>query len=277
MSDGIVNPDATPEVVADTTPGTVQDGNAASPTGEEAKVEETPEQVAERERNEERKRRERAQRKLNERFRELTDTIKSKDSLIERLVAQREQPKPAQETDQAPQRADYDDYEAYIRALARYDAKQEVAGLTKAEQARQQTAQQQFAEQLRKAALVQSHGQRVAAYAKSNPDFAEVMDSDVDVGSAAEALMEMDDGPAVMVALHRNPEIAERLRNSSAHMQGVILGQLSAALKSKPPQVSKAPPPGQPVGVKSAAGPKDLAELSVDDYIKERRKQRASG
>lgn len=274
IEDGAV-PAAATTPAADTQPGTVQQDGAA-PDGPEAQVEETPEQRAEREKAEARKRDERRARKLNERFRELTDTIKAKDALIERIVgAQTPQRPQAQETDQQPRREQFGDYDEYIAAHARWVARQEFSQLSQAEQRRQAQAQAQLIENLRRAALAQTHQERVANFAKANADFAEVYDSDVDVGSAGDAIMEMEDGPQVMLFLHRNPQVADKLRAASERMQGVMLGQISAALKSRAPQVSKAPAPGKPVSGQSAVGSKDLATASIDDYIKLRRAERS--
>lgn len=275
IEDG-VTPDATPAPVADTQPGTVQEDGQAPETGAEAKVEETPEQRAEREKAEAKKRDERRARKLNERFRELTDTIKAKDALIERIVgAQATQRPQAQETDQQPRREQFGDYDEYIAAHARWVARQEFSQLSRAQQQQQAAAQAQIVENLRRVALTQTHSERVQSFAKSNPDFQEVFDSDVDVGAAGEAIMEMDDGPAVMLYLHRNPSMADKLRNASPRLQGVMLGQISAALKSRAPQVSKAPAPGKPVGGQSAAPSRDLSTADYDDYVKQRRAARS--
>lgn len=265
------SPDANPAPFADTQPGSIQtDANAAPATGAEAPVEETAEQIAEREALNARKRHERAQRRINERFRELTGLVKEKDDLI-RQLALRQQPQQQQAPkDEPPRRDQYDSYEEWMRDDARYHAIKAVQQVTAQDRQHAQNAQRQIIGELQRAATMQTFGNRIEAYAKDHPDFAEVFESDLDVTAFQDAIVEMDDAPAIMVALHRNPEIAERLRRSSAHMQGVILGQLSAALK-RPPQVSKAPPPGNPVGGKSAAAEVPLADLPYDEYVKARR------
>ena len=274
-------PDAAPEAAetaVDTLPGTGGDEPQADSTGEPAKVEETDEQRAERIMTERRVRQERAQRKINARFGELTDTIKQQQRIIEQLAGKPAQPAQPANVDAAPRREDFDSYDEWLRADARYVARQEAQQLARQHQETLTRQQQQALAQLQRVHLAQTFSQRVATFAKTNADFAEVMDSDVDIGAdAAEALMEMDDAPAVMLVLHKQPELAERLKHASPRMQGVILGQISASLKSRPPQTSQAPAPGAPVGARPSAPAKTLeTAVDYDEFVKLRRKQIAA-
>lgn len=272
-------PDAAPEAPAvETLPGEGVEQTQADSTGEPAKVEETDEQRAERIMTERRVRQERAQRKINARFGELTDTIKQQQRIIEQLAGKPAQPAAPASADAAPKREDFDSYDEWLRADARYVARQEAQELVRAQQETLTRQQREALAQLQRAQVAQTFSQRVAKFAKTNADFAEVMESDVDIGAdAAEALMEMDDAPAVMLVLHKQPELAERLKHASPRMQGVILGQISALLKSRPPQVSQAPAPGAPVGARPSAPAKTLeTAVDYDEFVKLRRKQIAA-
>lgn len=170
-----------------------------------------------------------------------------------------------------PSREQFNDFDDYQAALAEWKASEVVERRMEAErkqweaQYRQQAAQQQVQR------IAQDHANRLQAYAKSNPDFAEVAESDTVVNDAAAVLLTtMENGPALIHALHRSPELVDRLNKAPAHLQGVILGEISASLK-KSPQVSNAPAPGVPVGGKAAPA-KTLADMDYDEFVKARRK-----
>lgn len=259
-------------------PGAVADSNNADPTGAPAKVEETEQEKAERIVQERKVREDRARRKINARFSELTAEAREKDALIRELIQQRSPAQPQQRTDGDPEpdQEKFADYGEFLRAQARWVARQEAKSTIKAQRDAWEVEQQQRRASEAAAQLGHSHLQRVSAYAKTNPEFATVLESDVEIGGHAPALIAMmDDGPAVMLAIAKNPELADRLNSAAPVMQGVILGQISAALKSRVPQVSKAPAPGKPVSGQSSGGGKDLATAEIDDYIKQRRAARS--
>lgn len=245
-------------------------------------VEETDEQRNARELAERKKRSERQYQGVKRRIDELTADKYAERQARERAereaetlrswIQQQQQAKQQSPNDGGPRRDQFDDYESYIAAKAEWSAEQRANQAVEQLRTRMAQEQAQAAQFLQAAQLAQAHQARVKEFAKANPAFAEVMDSDVDVGTAARAIVEMEDGPAVMLALHQNPEIAERLRASSPYMQGIILGQLSASLKSRPP-VSKAPAPGTPVGSKPASTHKDPSQMTDAEFAAYRRRQ----
>lgn len=278
MSNEEVVPAAATESAADTVqPGTAQEGGQVTATGAETKVEETEQQKAERIVQERKVREERARKKINARFAELTAQSREKDALIKRLIEERSPPKQQQGNDDPePERNQFEDFEEWTRASARWAARQEARTVAEAQRKQWEAAhaQQRNAEAMTQ--IEHGHAQRVAAYAKANPEFAEVLESDVNLEGMAPLYVQlMDDGPAVMLALHKNPELADRINSAHPYMQGVLLGQLSAFLKSRSPQVSKAPAPGKPVSGQSAGASKDLATADYDEYVKQRRAARS--
>lgn len=278
MSIEEVVPAAATDSAADTPqPGTVQEDGQVTATGAETKVEETEQQKAERIVQERKVREERARKKINARFAELTAQSREKDALIKRLIEERSPPKQQQGNDDPePKREAYDDFEEWNRASARWAARQEARSFAEAQRKQWEASQAQQRTAEATTQIERAHASRVAAYAKANPEFAEVLESDVSLeGMAPLYVQMMDDGPAVMLALHKNPELAESINNAPPLMQGVILGQISASLKARSPQVSKAPAPGKTVSGQSAAVSKDLATADYDEYVKQRRAARS--
>lgn len=265
-------PAAAPDTkAADATPGaTVAGSTPPDATGAPETVDETEQQKAERIVQERRVREERARRKINARFGELTETIRQQQRTIEHLASAQQRPAP-QSGDGSPQREQFDSYDEFVEARAEWRAER------KAEEVAQRKldalSQQQRAafEHVRAVQVAQTFAERLDTFAQANPAFSEVLESDVDVGSAGPAIMEMDDAPQIMLALHRNPKIAAELRAATPHHQGVILGKLSAQLQAKPHQVSKAPVPGSPVGGRPSASQKDPARMSFAEFTQWRR------
>lgn len=247
-------------------------------------VEETDEQknarvIQEREERS-RKRAESIQKRINE----LTADKYTERQRAERLERQLEelskqqraaqQPK-AGDDDPRPKRDAFDDYDEYQVALGRWAARQESRQIAQAERQRWQAEQQQASAHQQVARIAQEHGKRLQAYAKANPDFAEVTKNEAVVNDAAAVLLAtLPNGPALIHALHRSPELVDQLNDTPPHLMGVVLGEISASLKNRPPQVSQAPAPGTPVGGKAAPA-KSLADMDYDEYVRTRRKQRS--
>lgn len=260
-------PSATPEIKTE--------GEGAPDTPQ---VAETDEDVAARRIAEKKVRDERKARAIQTRFNEITaekkEAQRQNEILLQLLQGKQEKPPAA---DGAPKREQFDDYETYLEHKAAYKAEQRAAQIVeerlgqlgKAAQEHQAASVAQTTERV--------FAERVQAYLKANPDAAERMDrSDVIVPDAAsDAIKEMDDAPQILDAIAKDPTIAERLAGMSAKRQLLYLGELSATLKSKPPQVSTAPAPGKPVGAK-ASPTVPIEELDYDAFVKRRRQQIAA-
>jgi DNA repair exonuclease SbcCD ATPase subunit len=241
-------------------------------------VEETDEQKNARELNERQERAKKRNDGIQRRFDELTRdkyaerqarerAERDADELRKQLTGRQQQP----EADGSPKRESFADYEAYIEAKAEYKAEQKARAVfderTKAYQQAQHKAQAIHRAQR----IAQEYGQRVQAFAKEQPDFANVANDDTVLNDdAISILLELENAPALIYALHKSPQLVERLNSAPANKQGVILGEISASLK-KSPQVSNAPAAGAPVGGK-ASPTKSLADMDYDEYVKARRR-----
>lgn len=161
--------------------------------------------------------------------------------------AQPQGPKP-------PSPDDFKTYDDYIDARAAFMAEQAaVKAANSALEQRLRAAQEQTArERLQQAteAVKQAFTERRAEYVKSVPDFDSVVESaDFEVSAAlGNALMTNPMGPALMYHLAKQPDLGSRLSRMPTSEMNFELGRIAAAIASASPTVSKAPPPGRPVG-----------------------------
>lgn len=172
------------------------------------------------------------------------------------------------EDDPAPSESEYDRYEDYIDAKARWSARNEFKQLSAKTTAQQREQIERFqAEQLQ-------HGYRVRAleFAKATPDFAEVVHGAEEVPLSRQlelAIMESEMGPQLVYHLAKNPAEAERLVKLPQGAMYREIGKLEAKLSSAPkpqPAVSKAPAPIAPLsGGKASAAPFDPFRAKPDD------------
>lgn len=246
-------------------------------------VEETDEQKNARELAEREERSKRRAKGIEKRFAELTADKYAERQRAERAerIAEELQRKlsgqPAQPTEGKgpPRKEDYADFDAWVEAKAEYVAEQKALAIVERREREMQEAQQRQAAQQYLSQVETQHQQRLSSYLKSHPDFSEAAEAhDVFVNDVASTLIKMmDDGPAVVHAIAKAPELANRLNSAPPHMQGVILGEIAAKLKDRPPQVSKAPAPGAPVSGKATSA-KRLEEIEdVDEWLKARERQ----
>lgn len=205
---------------------------------------ETPEQAEE-------KKQSRRQRQRERQLQELAAAKTEARMLREQLAQSQAKDAPAVVE---PKREDYQDYESYLRAVAKHDAKQEAAELLKAEretQASKQTQQQGTPEQQK---LAQDWMQREKAFAASKPDYLESVNAylktEIETLSDPVRAALAESGPEVLYHLAKNPDVAEALADMSPRRQIVELGKIEDELK-KPPKaaklVSDAPPPAKTV------------------------------
>ena len=254
----------------------IQQDNAEG-TGASEQVAETEQQAAERIVQERRVRQQRAAKNQEAAFRRLAD---KNDALTAALMdavrkGTPQQAPVADNTDKAPRREDFETWEAYEDA--RVDWRVE----TKARQANEKQVRElaQLLERSQReqqqTSLITQHAQRNAEFAKYVPDFADVTDRpDVEVpGPASEAIMELPNSPAVLYAIGKDPSLAEAMHGMRPFQQAAFVGQISAALMQRSPQVSQAPPPGTPVGSRSSAPLTLETATKYEDFVRIRRNQ----
>lgn len=171
--------------------------------------------------------------------------------------------KPDVDPDPRPQRADFDDPDAYEAALIEHSTRRALA------EAPIQLAQQQAeraAREAQQAAQTAWH-ERVAAVKETHPDFDTVVTNPnlpISV-TMAQALTAEDNGPAVAYHLGQNPAEAARIAKLAPIQQVQAIARLAVKLE-QPPPVSAAPPPIKPLGSRNTADKKPLAEMTMAEY-----------
>jgi hypothetical protein len=206
---------------------------------------------------------EKRQQSLNQRFAEITAekyAEKARADALEKVIAQYGINK-NQETQAsaAPTRDQFDSYEDFLRAEARYEAKQEAEAATKRaiedfqkSQERERTVSSN--EEERKKTERQFLA-KVAEVKKSHPDYQEVIeDWEPNLPPAVvNMIVRLADGPLISYHLAKNPALEARLsEETDPDMQKLLLGEIRSSLKA-PAKTSAAPPPGKPVQAKAAA------------------------
>lgn len=214
---------------------------------------------------------------LNARFSELTTKATVAETRANELAAQNARLLEAvlagkgvgvtTSTEGEPKPEAFTDYNDYVRALARYEAKQvskaEVAETTKVTN----EASQREAQARSQREIDAQYVNRARVAAKSIPDFDEVMadSAHVDVPPHVVALVKkMPDGPMLAYHMAKNPELIDQFYTQPPEMHGILLGQISATIKG-PAKVSNAPPPGK--GVQSKPGTGSAAPSDPDQYM----------
>jgi hypothetical protein len=241
-------------------------------------VAETDEQKNARELAEREKRSKAASRGIQRRFDELTAARHAAErekeqllGLVQSLVGKGTQPQQApQDANAEPVRGQDEAYEDYVARKAEWRAERKAESLLRQAQEANQRQHAQATVQQAVRALEQDFQSRTDKYAKDNPDFAEVASNeDIEVPDDVGGLVRMPyiNGPAVLHAIHRNPALAAELRKYDGNVPALaaVLGRIDAQLKVTP-QVSKAAPPGNPVGTRSGSANKDVKAMTPDEY-----------
>lgn len=146
--------------------------------------------------------------------------------------------------DGPPKQEDFESYELYLRAVADHQV------TTKMAQERQRLTEEMAARELQV-----GFEQRLEAFREKNPDFDfEEIARDERLAISppmADAIRNVDDGPAIALYFRDNPEEARRIYRLNSNHQIYALGQLSARLAAPPaapkPQASAAPAPIKPI------------------------------
>lgn len=160
--------------------------------------------------------------------------------------------KPPQDTGE-PQRDQFDDYEAYLRAVARHDAKQETASIIKTEREQNQGREKQSRQAAEDDRISQDWVKRETEFQEQTKDYLEVVTPYVDVelgrltNDARRLIVEA--GPGVLYHLASNPDVADRIADLSPLRQIVEIGKLEDTLAIPvAKKASNAPAPIKPVG-----------------------------
>jgi len=206
-----------------------------------------------------------------------------REQRIRELEAERQRyaPPPQQQQPAGPPRAeDYpNDYEAYNRAVIRYEARQEIEQELKA----RVEAQRQYQEQKAQAEIDQRWYQGIGELRKNVADLEDTFEavSHIIMPPWIEAAIKRDpNGAQLAYELARRPDEFQKIVEIPNPLEGVsALGEFRGSIKqtaAAPRKVaSDAPAPIRPVG-QSASGTRvtrSLDELSYQDYKRARERE----
>lgn len=213
----------------------------------------------------------------------LTARVKSRDETIAKLTQDLEQERQQREILQksqvhAPQKIEEKprptledcnyDVSEYDKQLQSWTEDQVKLGVQRVETEREKQKRQI------------GYNEKVVAFAKTAPDFPLVVQSlqAIPVNEAMiDVIQDMDGGPAVTYYLGKHLSEALDIAQMSPHKAGLALARIEAKLaKESTPQrntITSAPPPVKTLNP-SAPIKKDLAELPMSEYVKERQKAR---
>lgn len=102
-----------------------------------------------------------------------------------------------------------------------------------------------------------------------------VQDERGNMNPVVRAVLKLPDAHNVIKFLGDNPEVAAELPGLDPFELGLKLAEVRSRTATKPPpkSVSKAPDPAKPIG--ATRGPRNLSDMSMDEYIQARKAQGA--
>lgn len=244
-------------------------GPAPAADDENAETQETPEQQAEK--KESRRARQNARRAA-----ELAEAKTEARLLREQLAEIKAKSAPVSDE---PKREDFQDDASFLRAVWKYDAKQEANAAIKPHLEALESRQKQSQQTDGNTELAKNWTQREAAFQKATKDYEDVVTpfaeeelQDFDM-QARRAIVESEKGPETLYYLATHADEAARIAKLSPLRQVAELGKLEDRL-TKVVKASNAPPPIKPVG-SGRAGNSDPSRMSDSEYKAWRKSQGA--
>ena len=179
-------------------------------------------------------------------------------------MQRQQQPAPQHQYDGKPTMGQYANVEDYVEAVTDWKLAQ-----------RDQVAQQRAAEMSQK--QVMSKTEKIYAEAAKIEGFdRDEFDSLPLTTPVAQAIIDSDIAPQLMVHLANNPSEAARIANLSPTRQAAEIGKLEAKLQvTKDIKASSAPPPIKPVGSRGGNTAGDPSRMTMEEYSAFRSKQGA--
>lgn len=253
-------PDAEPteiEAVAETE--VVEESESST---EEVQAEETPKAKGVQKRLDE----------LTRNWREEQRRAQKLEQMLEQVISRPQEQKPEPVAPAQPQGEpkleQFQTYEEYVSALADYKADQKLRQFEEQIRQREQQTQQQ--------AKLQEFQGRLQAAKTEMPDFDEVaLNPSLPVSDTmAELIREMDDGPRVLYALGKSPDVAARIASLPPTLAAVELGRFAVkASLPQPKTVTNAPPPVNPLSGGMGSKTADPDKMTADEWLKWRNQQ----
>jgi hypothetical protein len=236
-----------------------------SANGEEAAVETTEQQEARKQSKFQR----RLERQKTARIQAETENrmLREQKAELEARLAQQQQPEAGE-----PKREQFEDYESYLRAVAKYDAKQETAEALKAARMEGQQRQAQGRQAESQHEVAKQWTEREKDFQSKTKDYLDVVQPFVEPDgemsllspAARQAIVEL--GPEVLYELAKNPDIVERIADLSPVRQVAELGKLQTKQSTPPPKASNAPAPIAPVKAGRSSAPGYSENMSDTEY-----------
>lgn len=202
------------------------------------------------------------QKRLDELTKRFRDAERDKERLLALLERSGTSPEvrqpttPATRTDEPPREDQFEDYDAYQRALTRFEVLQDL-----------RVEQEQVAAKSRRDAFL------TKATAKYD-DFNEVIsDPSLPITTTmAEVIYDSEHGADIAYHLGTNAAEAARIAALPNHRQAIELGKLEAKFSSpKPGPKDPPPPPPRTVNGLAAGGVKDPGKMSMAEYVEARK------
>jgi hypothetical protein len=239
------------ETVAEETPTTEQDKPEAEAKPERTFTQDELDKIVQKRVAKERKHVERA-------------AAAEREAQMLREQMQRLQAPEPQAAQGMPQPAQFQDYESYISALTDWKVDQKLSHI------RQESNAQ--AEARHRAEQAQTVQQKLSSASEKYDDFEEVaLSPNVPITQyMAQAIAESDVAGDLAYYLGSNLKEAIRISQMSPIGQVRELTKIETKLANVVPEVSKAPPPTNPVGTKAKAE-KDPTQMSVEEFTKWRK------
>lgn len=241
------------EATTTTEEGASQDANKSdeSPDKPYATKEEFEEKLT--------KRIQREQRRLEREYRERAELMARAMTAERQLEAA--QPKQAPEATGEPQLKDFQDYESYTRAIARYEAKQEREQLINELRQEDQQRQQRQVQEQRDKALAPQVQKAIEKY----DDYAEVVSSFLMPPAMDDAVAESPHAAEIGYYLGQNHAEVDRIARLSPTQQVREIAKLEARFEAPPKKTTNAPDPVKPVG-SGASLTKRIEDMTNAEY-----------
>lgn len=262
-----------PAPAAPAAPASPSDETSAKPetkvgtegTEKQGESEETPQ-----------RRESRRQRQLN-RERERRIAAETELRLLREQQGKPDRQRPEQVSDE-PKREQFDSYEEFIRADAKYHAEKaadERARKVLEDSKKSDERERTKGEQER---VTREWNARLEKARDVVEDFDEVCaESEAPVTQPmSAAILESDHGPLIAYHLAKNPAEAERISKLTPSKQAAAIVALEEKVAKPAKQPSNAPAPINPVGQKGAEVQKDPAQMSDAEYTAWRKRRRAA-
>jgi hypothetical protein len=267
------------EALSDTEVKTEVVGESDTPETDEEKNARVAQEAADRAKHKEEKR----QQSVQKRFNELTAEKYAAQKLVTQLAEQNAKILAMMEGRQAtvqpsgePTRDQFADYEDFVTARAEYRAEQKAQAIIEKFSQEQEEKKSSSERESAAKSAEQKFLERRDAIEKTIPDFKEIVeDWEPNLpDNVAKLITRMVDGPLIAYNMAKNPELEKQFRDQPEELHGILLGQLSASLKS-PQKVTSAPAPGRPVAGKPSSNDGEFTGNPEDYYAWAQKQQKA--